>query len=53
MLHLEKTATSSDEFVVGNALYLMARICIADKRFHEAHEYINEAIEAQFKSKRL
>jgi hypothetical protein len=36
MLHLEMIAKSKDEFLAKNAIYLMARVFIADRRFPEA-----------------
>ena len=36
MLHLEQIAKSEDEYLSGNAFYLMAKVLTADKRFNEA-----------------
>jgi hypothetical protein len=53
MLHFEQVAKSENEYYSGNALYMMAKINIADKRFHEAHNALNRATDNHFQSKRL
>ena len=45
MLHLEFLARSDDDFLSGNALYLLAKILIADKRFNEAHSALENAVD--------
>ena len=48
MLHFEQVAKSENEYYSGNALYMIAKINIADKRFHEAHNALNRATDNHF-----
>ena len=54
MLHLEFISSQEiEEFWILNALYLIAKINIADKNFIDAHFALTRAIDNHFQSKRL
>jgi len=48
MLHLEFVAKSENEYLSGNALYLIGRVYLADKRFNEAHLALTRAVDNLF-----
>ncbi len=53
MLHLNCAVNLQDEFYSGNALFLIAKIHIADRNFSDAYSTLLKAIENNFQSKRL
>ena len=53
MLHFEFVARSENELLSGNALYQIAKLHIAEKRFNEAHYALTRAADNHFQSKRL
>jgi hypothetical protein len=48
MLHFELVARSDNELLSGNALYQIAKLNIAEKRFNEAHYALTRAADNHF-----